>query len=192
MLEQVFLRFGEFLAALVFTKTVSAAADPCGLQGKDQVFVVLPIEKRHELAATGENLVNLEVLLVVLHGVADIDIVHPPAVSLKLMDNDPTKILLIDGIFRTEGGSVVIEKDRLVLMVLVVGAEVVNQGGDFALKLGVERLDDIKSFCDRLPCDYPVDIGVVVPAEMGHTLLAEFASVVPRHHLRVALVIGQV
>ena len=35
VLEQVFLRFGEFLAALVLTKAVSATADPCGLQGKD-------------------------------------------------------------------------------------------------------------------------------------------------------------
>ena len=35
VLEEVFLRFGEFLAALVLTKAVSAAADPCGLQGED-------------------------------------------------------------------------------------------------------------------------------------------------------------
>ena len=101
----------------------------------------------------------------VLHWVADIDILHPPAVSLELVDDDPSEVLFIDGVVRAEGGGVVVEDDRLVLMVLVVGAKVRNERGDFALELGVERLDNIKSFSDGLPCDYPVDIGVVVHAD---------------------------
>ena len=35
VLEQVFLGLGEFLPTLVFAEAVSAAADPCGLQGED-------------------------------------------------------------------------------------------------------------------------------------------------------------
>ena len=35
VLEQVFLGLGEFLPTLVLAEAVSAAADPCGLQGKD-------------------------------------------------------------------------------------------------------------------------------------------------------------
>ena len=116
----------------------------------------------------------------VLHRVADIDILHPPAVSLELVDNDPAEVLFIDGVVRAEGGGVVVEDDRLVLMVLVVGAKVRNERGDFALELGIERLDDIEAFphglpclspsCRprsvvHLPCDYPVDIGVVVHAD---------------------------
>ena len=69
----------SFSPTLVLAEAVSATADPCGLQGEDEVFVVLPIEKRHEFAATGEGFVNLKVLLVVLHRVSDIDILHPPA-----------------------------------------------------------------------------------------------------------------
>ena len=79
MLEQVFLGLGEFLPTLVLAEAVSAAADPCGLQGEDEVFVVLPIEKRHESAATGKGFIDFKVLRVVLHRVADIYILHPPA-----------------------------------------------------------------------------------------------------------------
>ena len=35
VLEQVFLGLGEFLPTLVLAEAVSAAADPCGLQGKE-------------------------------------------------------------------------------------------------------------------------------------------------------------
>ena len=35
VLEQVFLGLGEFLPTLVLAEAVSAAADPCGLQGED-------------------------------------------------------------------------------------------------------------------------------------------------------------
>ena len=116
----------------------------------------------------------------VLHRVSDIDILHPPAVSLELVDDDPSEVLFIDGVVRSEGGGVVVEDDRLVLMVLVVGAKVRYERGDFALELGVERLYHIQPFphglpclsssCRprsvvHLPCDYPVDIGVVVHAD---------------------------
>ena len=100
-----------------------------------------------------------------LHGVADIDILHPPAVSLELVDDDPAEVLFIDGVVRAEGGGVVVEDDRLVLMVLVVGAKIRNERGDFALELGVERFDYVEPLADGLPCDYPVDIGVVVHAD---------------------------
>ena len=35
VLEQVFLGLGEFLPTLVLAEAVSAAADPCSLQGED-------------------------------------------------------------------------------------------------------------------------------------------------------------
>ena len=101
----------------------------------------------------------------VLHRIADIDILHPPAVSLELVDDDPSEVLFIDGVVRAEGGGVVVEDDRLVLMVLVVGAKVRYERGDFALELGIERLDDIEAFPHGLPCDYPVNVGVVVHAD---------------------------
>ena len=35
VLEEVFLGLGEFLPTLVLAEAVSAAADPCSLQGED-------------------------------------------------------------------------------------------------------------------------------------------------------------
>ena len=82
----------------------------------------------------------------VLHRVADIDILHPPAVSLELVDDDPSEVLFIDGVVRAEGGGVLVEDDRLVLMVLVVGTKVRYERGDFALELGVETFDYVQAF----------------------------------------------
>ena len=90
----------------------------------------------------------------VLHRVSDIHILHPPSVSLELVDDDPSEVLFIDGVVRTEGGGVVVEDDRLVLMVLVVGTKVRNERGDFALELGVERLYHIQPLASsKLACD---------------------------------------
>ena len=101
----------------------------------------------------------------VLHRVADIHILHPPSVSLELVDDNPSEVLFIDGVVRTEGGGVVAEDDRLVLMVLVVGAKVRNERGDFALELGVERYDDIQAFpSSKLACDDKQTASVKVAA----------------------------
>ena len=58
--------------------------------------------------------------------------------SLKLVDNNPTKVLLIDGIVRAEGGGVVVENDRLVLVGLIVSAKVGNERRDY--NVGIECL----------------------------------------------------
>ena len=42
----------------------------------------------------------------VLHRGSARDIVHTPAVSLELVDDDPSEVLFIDGVARAEGGGV--------------------------------------------------------------------------------------
>ena len=93
------------------------------------------------------------------HRVAEIDIDDLPSMTLELMDNHIAKILVIDSIVRTEGGCVVIEHNRLVVMMGVVGAEISDQSGDFPLELYIERLDDLESPAVRLTRHNPVDIG---------------------------------
>ena len=44
--EQVFLRLGQFLAALILVKSVASACHPGSLNSEDQVIVVLAIEER--------------------------------------------------------------------------------------------------------------------------------------------------
>ena len=181
VLQEVFLRFRQFLSSLVFAETVPATRNACRLECQDKIFIVLPVDERHQSPATCKGFVYLQILLVVFHRVADIDILHAPAVSLKLVDNHPTKILLIDGIVRAKGGGVVVENNRLVLMGLVVRAKVGNERRDFPLELGIKGLDYIQPFPYRLtglvpscrprsvvhlPCDYPVDVGVVVHTDV--------------------------
>ena len=58
VLEQVFFGLGEFLAALVLAETVAPAHDPGGLDGQDEVIVVLAVEHRHEPLFAGKTLVD--------------------------------------------------------------------------------------------------------------------------------------
>ena len=45
--EEVFFRFGKFLAAFVLAETVAAAAYAGCLNGEDKVVVILAVEERH-------------------------------------------------------------------------------------------------------------------------------------------------
>ena len=45
--EEVFFRFGKFLAAFVFAETVATAAYAGCLNGEDKVVVVLSVEEWH-------------------------------------------------------------------------------------------------------------------------------------------------
>ena len=46
--EKVFLGFGLLLHALVLAEAVASSLHSCGLDGEDEVIVVLAVEVRHE------------------------------------------------------------------------------------------------------------------------------------------------
>lgn len=163
--EQVFFRFGEFLARLVLAEAVAPSAHSCRLDGKDKVGVVAAVEERHEALLASEALIDKQILLVVAHRVAEIDRFHLPAVAFKLVDDYPAEVLFVDGIVTAQCGSVVVEDDHLVLVGSVVVAEVVNKRRDFALELDVEGLDDVQASASRLPSHNPVDVCIVVHAD---------------------------
>ena len=56
----------------------------------------------------------------VLHRVSDIHILHPPAVSLELVDDDPSEVLFIDGVVRAEGGGVRTNELRAALVIVEI------------------------------------------------------------------------
>ena len=58
------------------------------------------------------------------HGVAKIYILHTPAMTFKLMDDHPMKVLVVHGIVGAKGGGIVIEDDTVISMGRIVGAEV--------------------------------------------------------------------
>ena len=96
--EEVFFRFGKFLAAFVFAETVSAAAYAGCLNGKDKVVVILSVEEWHKALLAGKTLVDEKVFLIVPHGIAEIDRLDSPAVAFKLVDDHPTEVLFVYGI----------------------------------------------------------------------------------------------
>ena len=96
--EEVFLGLGQLLAGLVFVEAVASVEYSGRLNGEDKIIVILTIEKRHETLLALEGLVDEQVLLIVAHGVAQIDILDLPAVTFKLVDDDVTEVLVVHGI----------------------------------------------------------------------------------------------
>ena len=64
--EEVFFRFGKFLAAFVFAETVAAAAHAGCLNGEDKVVVILSVEERHKALLAGKTLVDEQIFLLQL------------------------------------------------------------------------------------------------------------------------------
>lgn len=143
----------------------TSAFDTGRLDGQNQVIVVLAVEERHEALLAREALIDEKVLLVMAHRVAQVHILYLPPVALKLMDDDIAEVLVVNGIVRAEGRGIVVEDDRLVLMISVIGAEIIDQGGNLTLKLDVEGFEDVQAVAAWLACYNPVDIGIVVHAD---------------------------
>ena len=98
------------------------------------------------------------------HGVAQIHILHTPAVAFKLMHNYPMKVLIVHSIVRAKSSGIIVIDDTVVGMGRIVCAEVCNERRYFALKFYVERFEHILAVAARLTAHNPVDIGIVVHA----------------------------
>lgn len=162
VLQQVFFGLSEFLAALVLAEAVAPAHHARRLDGQNEVIVVLAVEHRREPLFAGKTLVDEQVLLIMAHGVAQVDVLDLPAVPLELVAHHPVEVLFVHGIVAAQGGTVVIVHDYLAFVVCIVAAEVVNKRRNFALEFRVEGLDHIKPTSAWLACHNPVNVGVVV------------------------------
>ena len=165
VLQQIFFRFGLLLHGFVLAEAVATALHSGGLDGEDEVVVVLAVEVRHEALLAGEALVDEEIFLVVAHRVAEVHVLHRPPLALEFVDYYPMKVLVVDGIVGAEGGGIVVVDDRVRGMCGVVSAEVGDERRDFALELDVERFEDVQAVAPWLTADNPVDVGVVVHAD---------------------------
>ena len=58
VLQEVFFGLGLLLHGFVFAEAVASALHAGGLNGKDEVIVVLAVEVRHETLLAGEALVD--------------------------------------------------------------------------------------------------------------------------------------
>ena len=192
VLEKVFFGFGLFFHTFVLAEAVASSLYSCGLDGEDQVIVVLAVEVRHESLLPGKTLIDEKVFLIVSHRVAEVHVNDLPSVALELMYYHPMEILVVHGIVRAEGGGIIVVDDRLVRMRCVIGAEVGDERRDFALELHIERFEDVQAVGTRLTAHNPVDIGVVVHAnaERLHRVDVRVRATVERAVERGELVVG--
>ena len=68
------------------------------MNGEDYVIVILSVEERHKALLSGKTLVDEQILLIVPHGIAELDRFDSPAVAFKFVDYNPTEVLFVDGI----------------------------------------------------------------------------------------------
>ena len=137
--EKVFFGLRLLLHTFVLAEAVAPSLHSCGLDGQDKVIVVLAVEVRHQALLPGKTLVDEKVFLIMSHRVAEVHVNDLPSVALELMDYHPVEVLVVHGIVRAEGGSIIVVDDRLVWVWCVIGAEVGNERRDFALELHIER-----------------------------------------------------
>ena len=190
--EEVFLRLGLLLHRLVLAEAVSPTLHSCGLDGKDEVVVVLAVEVRHEALLAREPLVDEEILLVMAHRVAKVPVNDLPAVAFKLVDHDPMEILVVHGIVGAERSGIVVEDDRMVGVRSVIRTEVGNQRRNLSLELDIKRFEDVQAVALRLTAHDPVDVGIVVhtDAERLHRADVRVRAAVERRVERGKLRVG--
>ena len=162
MFEKVFFGLRLLLHRLVFTEAVATSLHSCGLDGEDEVIVVLAVEVRHQSLLPGKAMVDEKVFLIMSHRITEEHVNDLPSVALELMDYHPMEVLVVHGIVRAESCGIVIGDDRLVRMWCVISTEVGNERRDFALELHIERFEDVQAVGTRLTAHNPVDVGVVV------------------------------
>ena len=190
--EKVFFGLRLLLHGLVFAEAVASSLHSCGLDGEDKVIVVLSVEVRHQALLPGKALVDEKIFLIVSHRVTEIHVNDLPSMTLKLMDYHPMEVLVVYGIVRAESGGIIVVDDRLVRVWSVVGAEVGDERRDFALKLHIERFEDVQTVGTWLTAHNPVDIGIVVHAntERLHRVDVRVRATVERAVERGELVVG--
>ena len=57
----------------------------------------------------GKPLFDEKVFFVVTHGITKVNVLDSPAVAFKLVDDNPTKVLLVDGIVAGKSCGIVVE-----------------------------------------------------------------------------------
>ena len=160
--EKVFFGLRLLLHRLVLAEAVASSLHSCGLDGEDEVIVVLAVEVRHKALLPGKTLVDEKVFLIMSHRVAEVHVNDLPSVALELMYYHPMEVLVVHCIVRAEGGGIIVVDDRLVWGWCVVCAEVGNERRDFALELHIERFENVQAVGTRLTAHNPVDVSIIV------------------------------
>ncbi len=93
--KEIFFRFCQLLTSFVLVEAIAPTSNPSSLNSENQVIVILAIKERHETLLPSESLVDEQVLLIVPHRIPEVHVLHLPSMPFKLMDDNPSEILLV-------------------------------------------------------------------------------------------------
>ncbi len=77
-LERILFGFLQLLCTLIFLKPIAPDAYPCILHGGQQELIVRSVECREEILAPCQGIIDILMLQVMLHGLANVLIDHSP------------------------------------------------------------------------------------------------------------------
>lgn len=115
---------------------------------------------------TLEHAVDEQLLLQVVHRLADIDLLHEPSVLAEDACDDLVELLIVGRIVVAHEGGIIIEDDTLVLEVAIIITEVLSQLRQLSLVLDIEGVEDAQlGVRANLPHYETVDVGVGIGAD---------------------------
>ena len=153
------------LRQLLTTLILAAVIDTSGLNRDQQVFVILHIEHRHEPGMTGKHAINQQILLDVLHGRTQVDLLNHPSARHEGLADHVTEIFIVNGIVAIKRRRIMIKDDHLQALMTIVDTEVINQFIQLTLILNVEALEHQQLPITRLTGYQPVDIRIIIKGD---------------------------
>ncbi len=93
--EKILFRLSQLLTGFILVKAITSSCHSSSLNSENQVIVILAIKERHEALFPSESLVDEQVFLIMPHRISEIDIIDSPSMAFKLMDDNPSEILLV-------------------------------------------------------------------------------------------------
>lgn len=175
--ESVIFRLGKFFAALIFVESSSATSNTGRLNSENEVIVILTVEIRRQTVLSCKTVVDKVVFLLMSHRITERGCYYVPTAFSELVNNSVAEIHGVDGVVRTECGSIVVENHCLTLVMGVILAELSHESRNLPLIFHIERFEDIesaKAFIG-LSGHNPVDIGVIVHTDADWSISVKIA-----------------
>lgn len=154
------------LSQLLSTLILLAVIHSCQTDGDEQVFIVLAIDHYLVLSSSHKHTVEEQHLLEMSHRVAQIHIVHIPAMVCEVVGDEGMEVIIHQGVVVAHEGGVVVEVHLLAAVILVILHELIEQGRQLLLILHEDTLQTA-GFTPQvvLSYGYPVDQGVGIEGD---------------------------
>ena len=116
--------------------------------------------------ATLEHTVNEQLLIDMVHLLADADIGDLPSIPLQSLDNGAMEVIVMKGIVVRDEGRVIVKDHTLIAVVSIIGAEVLDKLRQLPVIFHEQRIDAPQlGIFPYLTYNDPVDVGVGIEGD---------------------------